>query len=202
MKKKVLWSLILLVLILLILWLNQIMKATTERENIVRQEMQSYLNEKYAENMIVKNTSVMDGKVGVAYVSDKPDITFNIFGGYKTTKDFTDTFLSRYLAVHTEEYIKDVLLDNGYNNISISLLYTHGADEKLYEYYKKYKRPVMFYELKEDLFFAHCTIFYENNCLSNDDMDTIYKLIDDLEIPISKRDNGELALDFLNRNVK
>ena len=195
MKKKVLWSLILFVLILLMLWLNQIMKATTERENIVRQEMQSYLNEKYAENMIVKNTSVMDGKVGVAYVSDKPDITFNIFGGYKTTKDFTDTFLSEYLAVHTGEYIKDVLSDNGYNNISISLLYAHGADEKLYEYYKKYKRPVMFYELKEDLFFD-CTIFYENNSLSNDDMDAIYKLIDDLEIPISKRDNGELALYF------
>ncbi len=202
MKKKVLWSIILFVLILLILWLNQIMKATTERENIVRQEMQSYLNEKYAENMIVKNTSVMDGKVGVAYVSDKPDITFNVFGGDKTTKNFTDTFLSRYLAVNTEEYIKDVLSDNGYNNISISLLYTHDADEKLYEYYKKYKRPVMFYELKEDLSFAHCTIFYENNSLSNDDMDTIYKLIDDLEIPISKRENGELDLDFLNRNMK
>ena len=196
MKKKVLWGIILFALILIILWLIQIMRVTTERESIVRQEMQSYLNEKYVENMILKTTSVMDGKVGVAYVSDKSDITFNIFGGPETTKDFTDTFLSRYLAVDTEKYIEDILSDNGYNKLSVLLLYTHDEDEKLFEYYKKYKRPVMFYELGREFFFAHCTVFYESDMLSDEDMDAIHKLIDDTGIPISKRNDGEINLDF------
>ena len=76
------------------------------------------------------------------------------------------------------------------------MLYTNDADEKLHMYYEKYKRPVIFQDLEEDFSFANCTIFYENNSINNEDMDDIYKLVEDMKMPISKRDNGKLDIDF------
>lgn len=197
MKKNIIWSIILIVVLLLVKWVNDIKDYHAERENIVRQEMQSYLNEKYPENMIVKSASISDIKVGSAYVGDRPDITFHIFDCYDTKTDFYDTYLSSYLQETTEEYIQNELSKNGYNIPSISLICGMIEDE-LFEYYKKYNRPVMFYELNGDISFGSCTVYYDN--LNNDDFEKIYKLIDGMNIPISRNDDGSLCVEFIKKS--